>query len=142
MIIERGTGGTVETLGSGTALERLAGVDGATVSARANAGDARAQAQFREVAEAFAIGVYNLVQCFAPERVVIGGGMSRAGDLLLDPVRELLDSSEVVCSVSGADVVLAEAGDEVGLYGAFALWMDSTASDAPGSRLTPAEPPG
>ncbi len=139
-VIERGTGGTVETLGSGPALERLAGAGGAEVAARARAGDEIARAQFREVADAFATGVYNLVQCFSPERVVIGGGMSRAGDLLLDPIRERLDRSRVVCSVSGADVVVAEAGDDVGLYGAFALWMDSMTGGASGSRLEPAEP--
>ena len=138
-VIERGTGGTVESLGSGTALERSAGRDGAEVTAAAQAGDERALAMFREVAEAFATGVHNLVHCFAPERVVIGGGMSQAGDLLLGPVRERLKRCTLGCSAWATEVVLAEGGDDVGLLGAFALWGDWSA-DPSNSRLTPAQP--
>ena len=138
-IIERATGETVESLGSGTALKRLAGTDGATVSAQAQAGDERALAIFHEIADAFAIGVSNLVHCFMPERVVIGGGVSRAGDLLLDPIRDRLRRCGLGCSASAADVVLAQAGDDVGLLGAFAFWTDSMADDG---RLTPAMPGG
>jgi glucokinase len=126
-VIDWTSGATVEDLGSGTALGRKAGVDGATVTERAKAGDERARAVFREVADAFATGVHNLVLCFMPQRVVIGGGVSQAGDLLLDPVRKRLDGCEL-CSVSGEDVVVASCGDDVGLLGAFAFWMDSTGS--------------
>ena len=139
-IIDRATGETVERLGSGTALSRLAGTDGATVSAHARAGDERAKAIFQEVADAFAIGVYNLVHCFMPERVVIGGGVSlSAGDLLLDPIRDRLRRCPLGCSASAADVVLAQAGDDVGLLGAFAFWTDAMADEG---RLTPAMPRG
>lgn len=125
-IIEHTTGRTVEDLGSGTALARLAGVDGATVAARAEAGDEEAQRLFRLAADAFATGVYNLAHCFMPERVVIGGGMSRAGDLLLDPVRRQLARCGPGCPAAACDVVVACAGDDVGLLGAFAFWLDST----------------
>ncbi len=125
MIIDWRSGATVEEIGSGTALARLAGVDGETVAERARAGDAAALAVFREVADAFAVGVHNLVHCFMPERVVIGGGVSRAGDLLLGPVRQQLDRCTKGCSTSGDDVVVAQGGDDVGLLGAFAFWQDS-----------------
>ena len=139
-IIDRATGETVERLGSGTALSRLAGTDGATVSAHARAGDERAKAIFQEVADAFAIGVYNLVHCFMPERVVIGGGVSlSAGDLLLDPIRDRLRRCPLGCAASAADVVLAQAGDDVGLLGAFAFWTDAMADEG---RLRPAMPRG
>ena len=126
MIIERSTGGTVEGLGSGTALERITGSKGADVTKRAMAGDAAALRAFRDVADALAVGVFNLVHCFMPERVVIGGGVSQAGDLLLDPIRERLRACGDGCSVSACDVVVAAGGDDVGLLGAFALWQDST----------------
>lgn len=123
-IIDWTSGASVEDLGSGTALGVKAGVDGATVTERAKAGDESALAIIREVAEAFAVGVHNMVLCFMPQRVVIGGGVSQAGDLLLDPVRERLDGC-VLCSASGQDVVLASCGDDVGLLGALAFWRES-----------------
>ncbi len=123
-IIERATDGTVESLGSGTALGRDAGVDGAVVTARALEGDEKALALFRDVADALAVGVFNLAHTFMPERIVIGGGVSQAGELLLAPIRERLRRCGPGCPKAGADVVLAAGGDDVGLLGAFALALD------------------
>ena len=123
-IIDRTSHGAVEQLGSGTALSRLAGEDAATVGARAIAGDEDAQALFTNVAENFAIGVFNMVHCFSPELVVIGGGMSRAGDLLLDTVRRTLSQCGESCPASRAKVVRAQGDDDVGLLGGIAYWSD------------------
>ena len=82
-IIDRVSGGTLESLGSGTALTRAAGEDAASVAIRAANGDADAIGHFAAAAEAFAIGVFNLVHCFSPEVAVIGGGMSQADDRCL-----------------------------------------------------------
>lgn len=131
MIIDRCTDGTVESLGSGTALVRLAGAEGVTVAAQARAGDARALELFQEVADAFAIGVFNLAHCFMPERIVIGGGVAEAGDLLLDPVRRRLNQCAGTCSASGADVARARLHDDVGLFAALALWTDQLREAAP-----------
>lgn len=123
-IIDRTSRGTVEQLGSGTALSRLAGEEAASVRARAIAGDEDAQALFTNVAENFAIGVFNMVHCFSPELVVIGGGMSRAGDLLLDTVRRALSQCGESCPASRAKVVRAQGDDDVGLLGGIAYWSD------------------
>ncbi len=124
-IIDRATHGTVESLGSGTALERLAGEPAASVAARARSGDADAVRLFSSVAGDLAVGVFNLVHCFSPELVVIGGGMSQAGDLLLDPVREMLAQCMDRCPARGVRVVRARGGDDSGLRGAAAYWADS-----------------
>lgn len=119
-IIDRRAMKTVEDLGSGTALGRMAGENAAAVSARAQEGDTEAAALFREAADALALGVFNLVHLFSPQVVVIGGGMSQAGDLLLDPVREMLERRPG----SRVSVVRAAAGDDAGLKGAAAYWAD------------------
>ena len=123
-IIDRDSKGTVEQLGSGTALSRLAGVDAAEVGARAVAGDENAKILFSKVAESFAIGVFNMVHCFSPELVVIGGGVSRAGELLLDPIRRALSECGEGCPASRAKVVHAQGDDDVGLRGGAAYWAD------------------
>ena len=123
-IIDWATGGTLESLGSGSALARAAGEDAAVVAARAAAGEPAASQHFASTAEAFAVGVFNLVHCYSPEMVVIGGGMSQAGDLLLDPVREKLERCGAGCVAFKAEVVKAQGDDDVGLRGAHAYWMD------------------
>ena len=124
MIIDRGTRETVESLGSGTALGRLAGEDARSVEARARAGDGDALRDFSRVAEDFAIGVFNMVHCFSPDMVVIGGGMSKAGDMLLDPIRAILSECGATCPASRARIARAQGGDDVGLKGAAAYWHD------------------
>jgi len=123
-IIDSSTGGTVESLGSGTALARIAAEDAASVSSRAKAGDAEALGYFSSVAKDFAVGVFNLVHCFSPETVVIGGGMAGAGDMLLSPIRAMLERCGRNCPASRATVVLALGGDDAGLKGAAAYWSD------------------
>lgn len=125
-IIDRREGATLEQLASGRALERLAGGEaGAAVVARARAGDARALATLREVAEALALGVFNLAHLFMPQRVVIGGGVAHAGELLIAPSRELL--ARCGCAASRAQVVQAEQIEDAGLLGAFAYWQELSA---------------
>ena len=123
-IIDKSKGGTLESLGSGTALGRLAGESAALVSERAARGDEKARKQFDQVARDFAIGVHNVVHCFSPEVVVIGGGMSKSGDMLLDPVRRMLEEFGPFRPASNVRVVQAAGGDDVGLKGAAAFWAD------------------
>ncbi len=123
-IIDYHDGATVESLGSGTALERIAGADPAVVEARARAGDPEAQRLFRAVADALATGVFNLAHLFMPTRVVIGGGMSRAGELLLGPVRERLGRCSPDCPLLSCEVVAAANGDDAGLVGAYSFWRE------------------
>lgn len=130
MIIERGSGKTAEDLGSGTALEQASGMSGAEVTERALAGDERALAFFRDAADAFAVALVNAVLCFMPERVVIGGGVSNAGDLLLEVVRERLASSEAARFIEPEQIAIAATGDDPGLLGAFAFWQDERAGSA------------
>ena len=127
-IIDWATGGTLESLGSGTALARAAGEDAAAVADKAAAGDPVASQHFASVAEAFAVGVLNLVHSYSPEVVVIGGGMSQAGELLLGPVRERLKRCGSGCVASKVDVVKAQGDDDVGLRGAYAYWLDCSSS--------------
>ena len=123
-IIDRKTGETVEELGSGTALAKLSGDNPASVESRAAAGDKKAREQFAAVARDFAIGVFNMVHLFSPEVIVVGGGMSQAGELLLGPVADRLGTCDASCPASRTRVVKATGGDDVGLKGAAAYWAD------------------
>jgi glucokinase len=122
-------GRTVEELGAGPAIERASGLDSATLVARVRAGDDTATRHWQAATRALAIGVMNLVLCFMPERVVIGGGVSNAGDLLLDPIREWVAREGPRMAIL-PEIVLAGTGDNAGLLGAAALWSDIEAGRA------------
>lgn len=63
----------------------------ATVAAAA-AGDADAAARVDELAELLATGAASIVLAVDPECVVLSGGLSRAGDVLLGPLQAHLDA--------------------------------------------------
>jgi glucokinase len=68
-----------------------------------------------------ALGLKACVMLLNPERIVIGGGISKAGDALLQPLREELRRRITSWSRARIDVAGAALGDDSVLYGALAL---------------------
>jgi glucokinase len=131
----RGCGrrGCLEAYVSGTSIAeraREAGLSYGTaedVAAAARAGDAGAKALWDETVEALACGVTSIVNLFEPELVVIGGGVSRSGEQLIGPVRELVRASTMKPAGEKADIVASAFGDQVGVVGAAAIVYDRAA---------------
>lgn len=122
-IIDWHTGETVEQLGSGSGVRERTRESAAAIASRAIAGDTEAAAQFEQLAEALGVGVMTMVLCFMPERVVIGGGVSRAGELLLSPVRARIRTLQHV-PFTAEQIVQSQLGDDSGLQGAYVYWRD------------------
>ena len=70
--------------------------------------------------------IANVIFAVNPERVVIGGGMAEAGELILDPARDEVRRRVVVPPAGMTRIVRAELGYEAGSIGA-ALWGAETA---------------
>ena len=117
---------TVEELGSGTALDRLAeeaGLDarGKDLVDLVRGGDEAAAKVLTRVVTAAAIGAVNLAHLFTPEVIVVGGGLGLNGDLVLQPIRNLLETRGPRALPVPIAVVNAALGDDAGLAGA-AAW--------------------
>ncbi|MFP5363329.1 MAG: ROK family protein [Thermoleophilia bacterium] len=83
--------GSLESLASGTALNEIArecGIAPGTAIDAARAGDAGARAAIELLGRRLGIGIANAINTFDPDLVVVGGGVSAAGELLLAPARE------------------------------------------------------
>ena len=134
----RGCGrrGCLEAYASGTSIAeraRDAGIDGATaetVAAAARAGEQPAAGVWAETCEALACGIVSLANLFEPELVVIGGGVSRAGEQLAGPVRELVLAQTMRQPGQELRVELAALGDAVGVAGAAAVAYERIAPGA------------
>jgi glucokinase len=95
---------------------------GPMVTEAALQGDQLAGAAFEEVGAWLGVGIANLVAAFDPDCVVVGGGVSAAGDLLLDPARSAMTASLVGAAHRVVPPVhQAQLGPEAGLVGAAAL---------------------
>jgi glucokinase len=85
---------------------------------RARAGDARAVAGLADVGRYLGIGIANLVVILAPDRVVLGGGIGAATDLLRGPIEAELRRRVAVTSLDLVEIVPAELGTWAGAIGA------------------------
>ncbi len=100
----------------------LAAVEAKTVFDAATAGDKAAQAVLDTYLEYLAQGAANLINIFQPAVLCIGGGVSRAGDALLLPLRE--KAARQVYSRNSAQntrIELAKLYNEAGILGAALL---------------------
>jgi glucokinase len=91
------------------------------VAEHAASGDPLARRIWDETTEMLGSAVANILDAFNPELVVLGGGVTRAGAQLLDPVREIGLRLAMPPARATADVVLAELGDDLGIVSAAAV---------------------
>ncbi len=92
---------------------------GPMITEAARAGDPTAAELLAEVGTWLGIGLANLANVLDPGVFVIGGGVSAAGDLLLDSARAAFGRSLTGRGYRpAADIVTAHLGNEAGLIGA------------------------
>ena len=93
--------------------------DGRTAFIGMRQGDAAATAVVDDYIELLAEGLANVINCFMPEVIAIGGGVCNEGDALLVPVREkAIERSYLGRGVPQPRIVLAEMGNDAGIIGA------------------------
>jgi glucokinase len=126
-----GSRGCVERIASGPNIARRAleegwqpGPDGdtsaAAVAEAARAGDPVAVASFERAAQALAAGIAATATLVEIDIAVIGGGVGKAGDVLLAPLRRALADYATLSFVRRLTVTPALMGTDAGLVGAAA----------------------
>jgi len=109
-----------------SALGELAGwelfdITPAMIAEAAQAGDPPAREVMDETGMWVGIGVTNLIQLYNPEVVIIGGGISQAGDLLFGPIQRTVAWRARMVPAATAKIVPAALGDDAGIYGGAVL---------------------
>jgi glucokinase len=94
------------------------------LAAAANAGDALAKRIWDETGDYLAIGIVNVVQSFNPGIVVLGGGVTKVGDLLFEPTRRYVDERIMVDYKGTFTIEPAKLEDRVGVMGAVGLALE------------------
>jgi glucokinase-like ROK family protein len=94
----------------------------------ADAGDMEAVESFREAGRAMGQGFAGLVNIFNPEKIVLGGPLSIAGEYLIPPAREILPSHTLPEIDQQAEIVLSKFGPDASLIGAIAIVVDDVLS--------------
>jgi glucokinase len=108
-----------------SALGKLAAggrdVDGHDAVEAAKGGDPEAIEALRALGERLGIGIANALNTFDPDEVVVGGGVSTAGELLLGPAREVARRFALPGVGERTEIRLARHGRQAGVRGAALL---------------------
>lgn len=124
--------GSLEALAAGRRLDALGRErdypDGPAVVDAARRGEAPALEALHVLAVALGIGIANLINTFDPEVVCIGGGVSRAGELLLEPARETAMRFVLPGVGTRTEIRLARYGPRAGVRGAALLARQEVAT--------------
>jgi glucokinase len=91
------------------------------VAKAAEMGDEWANEVWKRVGKYLGIGVANVLTSVGVRRVVIGGGVAKAGDLLLDPVRQEVEDRVFLMPQDKVEIIEAELGSDAGIVG-MAAW--------------------
>jgi glucokinase len=116
----------VVTQGATTKIGELAGydlnkIDAALIAKAANMGDAIARDIYERAGEALGVAISNTLVTTDAHKIVIGGGVAQAGDLLLDPIRRTIKKRVFIMPLEEVEVTLAELGGNAGIIGAAAF---------------------
>jgi glucokinase len=107
--------------GLGAALRGGREITGPLVTELAHDGDPAARAAIAALGRRLGVGMTSLVNALNPEVLVVGGGLVAAGDLLLDPAREVVASRALLPAREQVRIVAARFGNESGMLGAASL---------------------
>ena len=114
-----GNHGCLEAFARADQLAAACGTSTAEAAIRAaRDGDATALAGLERIGTYLGIGIANMIVVLSPDRVVIGGGIAAAGELLVEPIRVELQRRVRMTSLEPVSLVLAELGTWAGSIGA------------------------
>jgi predicted NBD/HSP70 family sugar kinase len=136
-----GNRGCLETLASARAVaQQLSQSRREEISTRrllelSAAGDAAAQRLIGDAGRVLGVAVANLCNIVNPECVVIGGDLGLAGDVVLDPVREVVRRNAIPSAAEDTEIAAGVLGERAEMLGALALVMhESERFEAPGIK--------
>ncbi len=118
--------GCAEALTRADALAALAGrATAEEVYLGAAQGDARCREAVATVAGYLGIALANCVAVLGPDRIVIGGGIAAAGELVLGPIRDAVQTRVTLVPTDEIQVVPAALGPSAGAIGAAVAALDA-----------------
>ena len=138
-----GNRGCLETLAAAPAITGLLRrafeeeVDTDQVVARAREGDPACSRALGDAGRHVGIAVASLCNLVNPERIVVGGTIGSAGEVLLGPLRETVRRRAIPSAAGDVEIVSASLGERAELLGAVALVFQGVGSAAVHTQPSP-----
>lgn len=109
-------------------LEKVEGdmdrISGEIIHQCALAGDPLSIEILEEAGKYLGIGITNIINFINPDRIIVGGGVSKAGDFVLEPLRKMVKERALTAKARETEVVTAELGEWGTAIGAVTLVLE------------------
>lgn len=126
-----GVMGCLESISTGPSILRIFNeksgsqlTSASQVVEEAKMGNSIAQEVWKQSVEAIGFTLASYINILAPEIIILGGGVSKAGDALLAPIEKYLDTR--LTFQRRPKLVVAELGDHAGMIGAGIFGLRAT----------------
>ena len=126
--------GCLETVASGNAIERKANqqlsnrsngwITAKDLAEWAKQGDLIAKKIFEETSYYLGKGIAMIANVFNPDKIIIGGGVSGAGHLLLEHIQDSFNKYTMKIIKSRTKIELSSLGMDAGVYGAISMILN------------------
>lgn len=90
----------------------------------ATGGDAEARENFRDTGRFLGVAISNMLHILNPAVVVLSGGVTAAGNMLLEPIRDEVRRRTMDACRRGVSINIAELGEDAGFIGAARSFMN------------------
>ncbi len=145
-VCECGKIGCLEALASGNAIARQAqqivannkkslmyelankdmnAIDAKIVFDAAKQGDETAATLVHNAVEYIGIGLANYINILDPDKIILGGGMTNAGDILIDGIKQVMQARQMKHTGGNVKIVVAKLGADGTAIGAASLVLKS-----------------
>lgn len=91
------------------------------VAQAAKEGDVVAKRIFTIMGEYVGFGLASVINLLNPERIIIGGGVADAGEIIFAPIRETISKRAMPIAAAAVEIVPAQLGNMAGVIGASLL---------------------
>lgn len=113
-------------IGNRYILERAKKIFGSSITLEklsefAGSGDKKAMAIWQDVAKKLSVVLVQVINLLNPDKIVIGGGVSKAGHFILNPLKKEITRRAMKDQASHVKIVLAKLGADAGIIGSSLL---------------------
>lgn len=98
-------------------------VTGEKVYEAARQGDEICRRILHEAGHYLGIGLVNLLHTVDPDRMIIGGGVAKAGEYILEPIKKTIAQQALTAPAKQTDVTVSELGDHATAIGAVSMLL-------------------
>jgi glucokinase len=104
---------------------RIDSISAEKIARAAKQGDKLAREVVNKAAYYLGIGISNIVNIFNPEMVIVGGGVSKMGEIFLGPARKEVEQRAFSLPAQTTSIVSSYLGDDAGIIGAAISLFDN-----------------